>query len=168
MTSSVTFFKLKSTLRSPHDLICCCLFWPELLVYPHTGGRDTLVLSCPHCGGLPGFGLHFFLEFSFISSFRFSCQNFLLTNSCFSSQIFLVTDRSDFLIEFQLSSRPTSGTRCALRNILTSHLVGCFLVFPMLRGSQCSLCGSGPWKWHGPRPLPGAGLRIGPHFLLPC
>jgi hypothetical protein len=27
-------------------------------VYPHTGGRDTLVSSCPHCGGLPGFGPH--------------------------------------------------------------------------------------------------------------
>ena len=44
-------------------------------VGPHTGGRDTLVLSCPDCGGLPGFGLSLCLEFSFISDLRLSCQN---------------------------------------------------------------------------------------------
>ena len=120
-----------------NDLLVC--FLARTLVYPHTGGRDTLVLSCPHCGGLPGFGLHVFLELSFISDFQFSCQSVLLINSCFSSQIFLVTNRSDGSIEFQLSSRPTD-TRCALARILTNDLVCCFLV--STHASQCSLCGS--------------------------
>ena len=51
-----------------------CLFWPERLVYPHTTGRDTLAcraltITIVMHGGLPGFGLHFFLSSSsFLSS----------------------------------------------------------------------------------------------------
>jgi len=55
-----------------NDLLVC--FLARTLVYPHTGGRDTLVLSCPHCGGLLGFGPHvlfsasvFFLDRIFLS-----------------------------------------------------------------------------------------------------
>ena len=130
-------------------------------MYPNTRGRDTLVLSCPHCVGLPGFGLHVFLEFSFISEFRFSCQSVLLINSCFPSQIFLITHRSESSIEFQLSSRPTD-TRCALANILTNDLACCFLFSPMRPSAHFVARGRGKPRSQA---TVGAGLRIGHSFL---
>jgi hypothetical protein len=64
-------------------------------VYPHTGGRNTLELSCPHCGGYLSSVRIFLFHFSFISESDFFCQSFSLTDSFFSSQVLLLIDVSD-------------------------------------------------------------------------
>ena len=62
-------------------------------VPPHGPGRDTSCVVVPSVArGVSWVQTAFVFEFSFISDFRFFCRSFFLTNSCFSSQIFLVTD----------------------------------------------------------------------------
>ena len=109
--------KASSSHRS-HDFFC--LFLARTFGAPHTGGRDTLVLSCPQClRGVTWVRIAFF--FSSSRSFPISNQSFLLTHSCFSSQIYLVTDRSDDSIEFHFMIE-TNG-----HAVLPPHHISCII-----------------------------------------
>ena len=146
----------------PRNALLVC-FWPELLVYPHTGGRDTLVLSCPHCGGLPGFGPRFSFPLLLHFRIRFFCYGCLLTDSFYSSQVFLVIDLSDQSL--RLDQVPalfeTNGT---VRALPALSLIVSSRFFPALRPSAhfVARCRGKPRT----RPLLGAGLRIGPPVFV--
>ena len=155
-------------MRSPSPSHFAFVFsGPNFWCTPKREAAVTLVLSCPHCGGLPGFGLHCFLEFSFISDFRLSCPSVFLTNSCF--QVFVANcsrhrpvtygDRPPAFIEANGHAAPPSP-------IFTRMIW--LVVFLFTRASQSLFLAWGRAKPRSQATV-GAGLRIDrPVFFLRC
>jgi hypothetical protein len=114
-------------------------------------------------GGYLGSVRVFLFHFSFISESVFFCYGCLLTDSFYSSQVFLVIDLSDQSL--RLDQVPalfeTNGT---VRALPALSLVVSSRFFPALRPSAhfVARCRGKPRT----RPLLGAGLRIGPPVFV--